>query len=281
MPISVQDVISIASGRARLERGLYLIDSASGDLKCLPGRMTAPAARTAFGSLETAAGILKKFPTRFALVTAPLSKEAILRAGIPFSGHTGYLGRAFGVRPMMLLMSDRIAVGLVTEHIPLSKVSRRITRLNVMRAIRSLARGLAEIGLGRRPNISVLGLNPHAGEGGKIGREDLIIASAIRAFNRLNAGRAVGPLPADSAFSHGAERGTSNAAYGRRRTYLAMYHDQGLIPVKMAGIHRTVNITLGLPIRRTSPAHGTAFDIAGRGVADPRSMRSAIQWAIQ
>lgn len=261
----------------RLPPGLYVIDVAEKNFRPAPGRMTIPAAKISVHAFQLAVRFLKKNPGRFALVTAPLSKEACLRAGIDFTGHTGYLGRAFGRRPLMLLLADRLGVGLVTEHIPLARVAKQITRSNVLRALQTFSRGLRENRLASsaaRPLIRVLGVNPHAGEGGRIGSEDIQIASAVRVFNRQGSGRAVGPLPADSAFEH-------MPTSGPPHYFLAMYHDQGLIPVKMRGIHRVVNITLGLPARRTSPAHGTAYDIAGRGIADPRSMRLAIDWALR
>ncbi len=175
----------------------------------------------------------------------------------------------------MLLMAGAVRVALVTEHIPISRVPDRVTAAAVLRALTTLASGLADLGVTRRPRIAVLGLNPHAGEGGRIGTEDSRIDRAIRAFNRTRRGVAMGPLPADSAFSPESVRRLHPHAF------LAMYHDQGLIPVKRAGLHLAVNITLGLPARRTSPAHGTAYDIAGRRIADPRSMRLAIDWALR
>lgn len=270
---SAAELAAMASRRKRFS-GAFVVDPTGGVFDPMPGRMTAAAAWAAFRSLETAVGLLKKNPARFALVTAPMSKEACLRAGLRFSGHTGFLGRAFGARPVMLLTAGDLRVGLVTEHIPLAEVPERITRSNVLRTLKTFARGLSGLGFGRKPVIGVLGLNPHAGEGGRIGTEDGRIAAAVRAFNRLNFGRAVGPIPGDSAYAHPEKS-------GRGKNILAMYHDQGLIPVKMAGIDRAVNITLGLPARRTSPAHGTAFHLAGRGIADPRSMALAMEWALR
>lgn len=283
--IAPEELAAMAS-RGRRVSGLFLIDPTGGAFAPAPGRMSAAAARAAIRSLETAVDLLKKNPSRFALVTAPMSKEACLRSGLRFSGHTGFLGRAFRARPVMLLMSGDLRVGLVTEHIPLAKVPARITRANVLRALRTFARGLTGLGFGRKPAIGVLGLNPHAGEGGRIGTEDGRIASAVREFNRLNLGRASGPLPADSAFVKvkGVKGSFPNIETLGEMTggnILAMYHDQGLIPVKIAGLHRVVNITLGLPVRRTSPAHGTAFAIAGRGIADSRSMALAMEWALR
>lgn len=269
--LSPADLTKTSSGT--IPSGIYLIEPPGGAASWRPGRIDPEAARMGYRSFATAVDLLKKNPRDFALVTAPISKEACLRAGLRFTGHTGYLGHAFRTKPLMLLASGNLRVGLVTEHIPLAQVPDRVTPSSVLSALRLFACGLADLSVAppKKLLISVLGLNPHAGEGGKIGREDLRIGAAVRAFNRLNLGRAVGPVPGDSAFC--ARR---PAPHG----YLAMYHDQGLIPVKMFGSHAAVNITLGLPIRRTSPAHGTAFDIAGLGVADPRSMRLAIRWAL-
>jgi len=259
--------------RGRLHKGLYLIDPGTG-IDVRPGRMTRDAARAAIRSFEIAIELLKAGPRKFALVTAPVSKEACLRAGFPFTGHTGDLGRAFRQRPLMLLMAGRLRVALVTEHIPLHQVPSSITAAGVLVCLRILAHGLFQMGGVPRPHIAVLGLNPHAGEGGRIGTEDRRIAAAVRAFNRSGPGRAEGPIPADAAFAPHPGRGTPDA-------YLAMYHDQGLIAVKREGVHRAVNLTLGLPAVRTSPAHGTAFDIAGKDRADPRSLRLALRWALR
>lgn len=273
-PVMLAERDLFEKGNPPLPNGLYLIDPVSRDFKPTPGRMTRSAACVAFRSFEIAVDLLRRDPRRFSLVTAPVSKEACIRAGIKFSGHTGYLAGAFGVHPLMLLMAGDLRVALLTEHVPLLSVPAAVTAPNVLRALMTLASGLTTLGVTGKPTLAILGLNPHAGEGGKIGREDRTIATAIRAFNRLGLGLAVGPLPADSAFA------PEHIARLKPAAFLAMYHDQGLIPVKREGIGRTVNITLGLPARRTSPAHGTAFDIAGRGVADPASMRLAIRWAV-
>lgn len=267
--------ISVAELREKsFSGGFYLIDTAERGYVPQPGRITNASARTALQSLAIATDLLCAYPDRFALVTAPLSKEAILRAGVKFSGHTGYIGDAFGIEPLMLLMAGTLRVGLVTEHIPICDVARRITAQSVMSKLRILSDGIRDMGISARPDIAVLGLNPHAGEGGRIGREDTVIGAAIRQFNRRRgSGHAFGPLAGDAALAKWAEGAI------RPDAVLAMYHDQGLIPVKMLGIHRAVNITVGLPAWRTSPAHGTAFDIAGRGIADPRSMSMAVAWA--
>ncbi|HEX5137126.1 MAG TPA: 4-hydroxythreonine-4-phosphate dehydrogenase PdxA [Planctomycetota bacterium] len=207
-----------------------------------------------------------------ALVTAPVSKESLALADGPADGHTPYLGRAFGVTdPLMAFVWDDAepVVALLTTHIPLRAVAAALTGAKVERAVRRLHEALVTRFGRRRARIGVLGVNPHAGEAGLLGTEEEDFVAP--ALDRLRAeGLAVaGPLPGDAAFA-------------TRRDYdgiLAMYHDQGLAPVKALAFDRAVNVTLGLPVIRTSPAHGTAFGIAGTGKADPSSMRAALRWA--
>jgi 4-hydroxythreonine-4-phosphate dehydrogenase len=207
-----------------------------------------------------------------ALVTAPVSKESLALADGPVDGHTPYLGRAFGVSdPLMAFVWDDAepVVALLTTHIPLRAVASSLTGAKVERAVRRLHEALVTRFGRARARIGVLGVNPHAGENGLLGTEEEdFIAPAL---DRLRAeGLSVaGPLPGDAAFA-------------TRRDYdaiLAMYHDQGLGPVKALAFDRAVNVTLGLPVIRTSPAHGTAFGIALCGKADPSSMRAALRWA--
>jgi len=208
-----------------------------------------------------------------ALVTGPISKQACVLAGGPGDGHTPLLGRAFGAEPLMTFVwdDDEPAVALLTHHIPLRAVPSALTSERVELAVQRLVKGLVGDFGTAQPRIGVLGLNPHAGEGGRIGTEEEDFV--VPALERLrSAGFDVeGPLPGDAAFAH-------------RQSYdgiLALYHDQGLAPVKALAFDRAVNVTLGLPVVRTSPAHGTAFDIAGLGQASPDSMIAAIRWAIR
>lgn len=207
-----------------------------------------------------------------ALVTAPVSKESLALADGPADGHTPYLGRFFGVRdPLMAFVWDDAepVVALLTTHIPLRAVASTLTAGKVERAVLLLHDALVRLFRRTEARIGVLGVNPHAGEGGLLGTEEAdFLAPAIE---RLRAqGLAVsGPLPGDAAF----------ATRTRYDALLAMYHDQGLAPVKALAFDRAVNVTLGLPVVRTSPAHGTAFPIAGKGAADPSSMRAALRWA--
>ena len=207
-----------------------------------------------------------------ALVTAPVHKGIINDAGIDFSGHTEYLAaRTHSARAVMMLTTGQLRVALATTHLPLRAVSDAITTESLCEVGEILARELStRFGLSA-PRIAVCGLNPHAGEGGYLGDEEArVIAPAVA---RLQAAgiRASGPLPADTAFVP--------QVLARFDAVLAMYHDQGLPVVKHAGFEQAVNVTLGLPVVRTSPDHGTAFDLAGTGKADERSLAAAVRLA--
>jgi 4-hydroxythreonine-4-phosphate dehydrogenase len=187
-------------------------------------------------------------------------------------GHTEVLAQAFGVEVMMVLDGPRVRVALATNHVPISALPRLLTVEKLAEQLSLLSRELKPV-VGRRPRIGVLGLNPHAGEGGLLGREDVdVIAPAIR---RARAARvdAHGPLPADGLFAR-----PDDIPYD---AVLAMYHDQGLIPAKALDFERTVNVTLGLPVPRTSPDHGTAYSIAGTGKASCVPMAEALLKAAQ
>ena len=208
-----------------------------------------------------------------AIVTAPVQKSVIIESGVPFSGHTEYLAALTGAaHPVMLLVSGKLRVALATTHLPLRAVPDAITEAGLLQTLTVLAKGLRDrFGL-VRPRILTLGLNPHAGESGHLGREELdVIAPAIaRAVAAGIAAR--GPLPADTAFT---PRQLTDAD-----AVLAMYHDQGLPVLKYAGFGHAVNVTLGLPIIRTSVDHGTALDLAGTGRADAGSLAAALDLAL-
>ncbi|GEL70021.1 4-hydroxythreonine-4-phosphate dehydrogenase PdxA [Myxococcus virescens] len=209
-----------------------------------------------------------------ALCTAPVSKEQISRAGIPFMGHTEVLAEAFGVDVMMLMDGPRVRVALATNHVPLADLPRLLTVDGLTAQLKLLSRSLEPV-VGHKPRIAVLGLNPHAGEGGLLGREEVeVIGPAIR---KARAARvdAHGPIPADGLFAK------PDAVGARYDAVLAMYHDQGLIPAKALDFERTVNVTLGLPVPRTSPDHGTAYAIAGKGEASCVPMVEALLKAAQ
>ena len=206
------------------------------------------------------------------IVTAPISKQAIHKAGYDWPGHTELLAAKTSTRkPVMMMASDKLRVALVTTHVAMADLPRIITRRNVLDTIRITHHDLRRYFDLRRPRIAVCGLNPHAGEAGKFGKEE---SRAIRpAVNKARAEgiRCDGPVPGDVAFTPG--------CLARHDAIVAMYHDQATIPVKMTAFESGVNITLGLPIVRTSPDHGTAYDIVRKGVAHPGSMIEAILMA--
>ena len=207
-----------------------------------------------------------------ALVTAPISKQSWNLAGHRFRGHTDYLSRRFDARPInMLFVADALRVALASDHVALFELRNRFTIGLVHQPIDLLDHALRYwFGL-ERPHIGVLGLNPHAGEGGLLGDEEVRIIEPALAAAR-NAGIHVsGPLPADTAFVPEVAQ--------RYDGLVAMYHDQGLIPIKMSEFSEAVNVTLGLPIIRTSVGHGTAYDIAGKGIADPANLVTAMNVA--
>ena len=213
-----------------------------------------------------------------ALVTAPVNKEAIVRAGQPFIGQTEYLSNLAGTdrTVMMLLGQDErgrwLRVALATTHVAIKMVSEQITHASVEKAIELAAQACHDLGL-PRSRVGVCGLNPHAGEGGEFGDEEIkVIGPAVMAAQKRRID-VVGPLSADTLF-HRAYKGDYDAV-------VAMYHDQGLAPLKMIAFESGVNWTLGLPFIRTSPDHGTAYDIAGKGIAGPSSMIAAIRLAKQ
>jgi 4-hydroxythreonine-4-phosphate dehydrogenase len=213
-----------------------------------------------------------------ALVTAPVNKEAIVRAGQAFVGQTEMLSQLAGTSrtAMMLLGQDDrgrwLRVSLATTHLPLKLVSDHLTQSKIEMVIELTAQACRDLSL-PRARVAVCGLNPHAGEGGEMGTEEqTIIGPAVGAARRRQID-VVGPLSADALFYH--------AFKGEYDAVVAMYHDQGLVPLKMIGFETGVNWTLGLPFIRTSPDHGTAYDIAGQGKANPSSMVAAIRLAKQ
>ncbi len=213
-----------------------------------------------------------------ALVTAPVNKQSIVRAGVAFVGQTEFLSQLAGTErtAMMLLGQDDrgrwLRVALATTHVPIKLVSQNLTREKIERAIDLAAQSCADLGL-PRARVAVCGLNPHAGEGGEMGDEEIKTIGPAAQAARKRGLDVVGPLSADALFYY-AYRGEYDAV-------VAMYHDQGLVPLKMIGFETGVNWTLGLPFIRTSPDHGTAYDIAGQGKGNPSSMVAAIRLAKQ
>ena len=236
-----------------------------------PGRPDPANARYVLALLDAAAEgcVAGRFA---AMVTAPVQKSSINDAGIPFQGHTEYLAaKAGGAHPVMLLVAGNLRVALATTHLPLAEVPRAITRERLERTVLVLERGLREsLGIAV-PRILVCGLNPHAGEGGHLGREEIeVIRPAVESLAARGIG-VTGPVPADTAFTPASLDGAD--------AVLAMYHDQGLPVIKHAGFGHAVNVTLGLPFHRASVDHGTALDLAGTGRADPGSLFEAIRLA--
>lgn len=239
-----------------------------------PGESTPEAGEAAFIALERAVADLKE-GTIDVLLTAPINKANIQSDTFRFAGHTEYLASACGdgAEPLMILFNDRIRVALVTTHLPLAKIAEAITEDAIVAKLQLFNQSLTADFAIVKPRIAVLSLNPHAGDGGLLGAEEKeIIAPAIeRARNQLKI-HAFGPYPADGFFGNG--------LYTKFDGVLAMYHDQGLAPFKTLAMESGVNFTAGLPYVRTSPDHGTGYDIAGKGVASEASMRAALYAAI-
>ena len=234
------------------------------------GTLSAEAGRTAYGAIVAAvedalAGEVD------AVATAPINKEAFALAGLPWRGHTDLLAHLTGASSVaMMFHADALRVVLATIHEPLASVPRLLTREVVERVIRLAARELPRFGFSL-PRLGMCGLNPHAGEGGVLGDEEQRVIEPAIAACAGDGIRVAGPYPADTLFVR-ASRGEFDAV-------IACYHDQGLIPVKLLAFGKAVNVTLGLPIIRTSVDHGTAFDIAGKNKADPGSMVEAVMLA--
>lgn len=236
------------------------------------GQPTADGAKAALISLEAAVRDLKE-GTIDALVTAPFNKHTVAAAGFGFPGHTEYLINEFGAQDgLMMMCSDQMRIGVVTNHLPLSKVSEAITKEKLLSKLRLFNSSLIKDFGCVRPKIAVLGLNPHAGDKGSLGSEEIeIITPAIEEANAENI-LAFGPYPPDGFFSTSMQYKFDGV--------LAMYHDQGLIPFKTLSFNCGVNFTAGLPIVRTCPDHGTAFEIAGKCAANPGPMIASLYRAI-
>ncbi len=268
-------VVDPAAAAAAFDSALPVVDIGV-TVTAEPGRPDASSAPAALTAIRAAVAAVTA-GTATAIVTNPIAKNILYRSGFAEPGHTEYLAKlseqATGVaaQPVMMLWSPELAVVPVTIHLPLRDVVGRLTTDLVVQTGRIVARDLRDRFGIAQPRLAVAGLNPHAGEEGALGDEDLTVVGP--AVERLKAeGIAVrGPLPADSMF-HEAARASYDAA-------LAMYHDQALIPIKTLAFDHAVNVTLGLPFVRTSPDHGTAFDIAGSGRADPGSLIAALQLA--
>lgn len=255
---------------------------------CNPGQPAPETALAAAAALEEAVTLARRGELN-AIVTGPVHKARMYEVGFRFPGQTEFFAERCGVKNFaMCLTGGKLTVALVTTHIPLCKVPRALTQSQIIRVGLLLAEFLSRRGFAeadrtrpaiRARHIAVAGLNPHAGESGKLGREEIeIIAPAVEALNSSVAtGHSslvfIGPVSPDTVF-HRAIEGEFDAV-------VCMYHDQGLIPLKLHAFHSGVNVTLGLPFSRTSPDHGTAFEIAGKGIARPDSMIAAINLAVE
>ena len=238
----------------------------------VPGQLSAAAGEAAHQAIVRA--VEDAMAGRIAaVVTAPINKEAFAAANIPWPGHTELLAHLTGASNVaMMFYAEQLRVILATVHIPLARVPQALTRARLEQVVLLAASELPRFGL-PAARLAVCGLNPHAGEHGVIGTEEDAIVRPALASCRDRGVRVEGPFPADTIFLR-AMRGEFDAV-------VACYHDQGLIPVKMAAFGRAVNVTLGLPIIRTSVDHGTAFDIAGRNIADPSSLIEAARLAVR
>src|SRR5213083_3031311 len=244
---------------------------------CTPGHPTAETARAAAAALEEVVTLARRGEID-AIVTGPIHKARMYDVGFKFPGQTEFFAERCGVKNFaMCLTGGKLTVALVTTHIPLNRVSDMLKRSEIVR-VGWLLVDLLHRRSNNAPRIAVAGLNPHAGESGKIGREEIeIIAPAVRelqsAIGNQQSAIFEGPVSSDTLFFHLANEKWDAA--------LCMYHDQGLIPLKLHAFHSGVNVTLGLPFPRTSPDHGTAFEIAGKGIARPDSMIAAINLAVE
>jgi 4-hydroxythreonine-4-phosphate dehydrogenase len=236
------------------------------------GKQTPAGGAYAFKSLEAAAYALAQKKIHV-LVTAPINKENIQSPDFNFPGHTEYLDDKFGDgNSLMFLVSDTLKVAVATGHIPVTQVAQALSTEKILKKIQVLHKSLIQDFQVRKPKIAVLGLNPHAGDNGVIGNEEQnIIIPAINAAKEEGM-LVYGPYPADGFFGNG--------TYKQFDAVLAMYHDQGLIPFKTIAFNDGVNFTAGLPVVRTSPDHGTAYDIAGKNLASEESFRNALYMAI-
>lgn len=235
-----------------------------------PGRATAEGGRLSFAAVSKALDLVRQGHLD-AFVTAPISKRSWSLAGIAEPGHTDFLARETGCEAVMMMVGGRLRVTFVTMHVPLAQALKTLESSAIARSIDVTDRSLRGLFGFPRPRIGVAGVNPHAGETGLFGdEEEKIIAPAVEAAREKGV-QVEGPVPPDAVFRLGAQ--------GRYDAVVAMYHDQGLIPLKIVAFDEAVNITLGIPVVRTSPGHGTAFDIAGKGLARHEGLAAAIRQA--
>ena len=266
------DINAINSASEAKPKKINILNCVPDSVFAEPGKSTPESARAAMESLSRAVADIKD-GLLDAIVTGPINKKAMNAQGFGFPGHTEYLQQQFGAEDVAMVMtSHRMRLGVVTGHIPLRDVASSITVDKILGKLRLLDRSLREDFCVDQPRIAVLSLNPHGGDGGLLGAEEQDIIIPALAAATAEGIMAFGPFSPDGFFGLG--------HYARYDATLAMYHDQGLAPFKALSFEDGVNYTAGLPIVRTSPDHGTAFEIAGKDMADPQSMRSAIFAAV-
>ncbi len=273
LQLQPQPLAQVESAADAKEGACSIVNVVGEEVHAEPGLSSPEAGRAAFAALEAAVADLKEGRID-ALVTAPINKNNIQSDEFRFPGHTEYLEAAAGdgSRALMVLCTDTLRVALVTTHLPLSKIPAAITKEEILQKLQIFSRSLQrDFGI-RSPRIAVLSLNPHAGEGGLLGSEEADIIVPAIAEARDKKILAFGPYAADGFFGAG--------RFVKFDGILAMYHDQGLAPFKAMAMDSGINFTAGLPFVRTSPDHGTGYDIAGHGEANPDSMRAAIYAAI-
>ena len=253
-------------------RKANIINCTDDNIRVELGKISDVAGEASYMSLDSAVNDLKAGYVD-ALVTAPISKDNIQSEKFNFPGHTEFLAEQFSTdHYLMLMVSEMMKIGVVTTHVPLHKVASLISTELILKKLRIISSSLEQDFCIKKPRIAVLGLNPHCGDGGLLGTEEKeIIIPAIEQAKEEGI-LAIGPYPADGFFGSG--------DYSNFDAILAMYHDQGLTPFKVISFERGVNYTAGLPVIRTSPSHGTAFDIAGEGKASPESFREALYLAM-
>lgn len=265
--LGLETFIQITNPYKIIENKINLINVWQEETFLKLGQPTDISGKYAFESLQAATNALQKKQVDF-LVTAPIDKKNIQNKNFDFKGHTDYLSHKMQTKSLMFLISENLKMGLVTAHVPLSEVSKNITADLIQEKIEIMENALQKDFAINRPKIAVLSLNPHGGDGGIIGNEDdKIIKPLLEKMQ--NQGKIIyGPYAADGFFG--------NETYREFDAVLGMYHDQGLIPFKMLSFGKGVNFTAGLPFIRTSPDHGTAFQIAGKNKANPSSFREAV-----
>ncbi|MDD4202798.1 MAG: 4-hydroxythreonine-4-phosphate dehydrogenase PdxA [Candidatus Omnitrophica bacterium] len=263
---------ALSSKAIKYKADYVVIEGKSQDIQT--GKVQAKAGRIAFDNIKKAVALLQKHVGPKGLVTAPINKQAIKKAGIKYAGHTEMLAGLTKVKNVAMMFTyNKFSLVLVTRHIALKNVSKNITTKNIVDTTLLFSEALEMIVNKRVPSIIVAGLNPHASDGGVMGNEEYTkITPAVEILKKKKLD-VTGPMAADIVFNLLRRRKTDGV--------VSMYHDQGLGPFKMLFFDKGINVTLGLPFIRTSPDHGTAFDIAGKNIADPTSMINAIKVAIK